>query len=116
MASMHSLVVLHYETGYSRAIVPHKLYHYLGLKKPILAIGEPDGEMARIINKTGTGVTVSVSDHDGLFRVIDQMCSELNVQGHLTSRGSDEEISRFEIQYLTKRLATTIERAIQART
>ena len=46
------LLVLLYETAYSPAIVPHKLYHYLGLGKPILALGPESGEMFRILSET----------------------------------------------------------------
>jgi hypothetical protein len=40
------LLLMLIEAGYSKAWVPQKLYHYLGMAKPIMAIAEEDGEIA----------------------------------------------------------------------
>ncbi len=36
-------------------VVPGKLYEYIGAKRPILAIGSPKGDSAKIMNMTGAG-------------------------------------------------------------
>jgi glycosyltransferase involved in cell wall biosynthesis len=40
-------------------VVPGKLYEYIGAKRPIICIGKPTGDAAKIINETNAG---SVSD------------------------------------------------------
>jgi glycosyltransferase involved in cell wall biosynthesis len=111
MSSMDALLVLHYETGYSRAIVPHKLYHYLGLRKPILGIGEPDGEMGRIIARTHTGSVVSLQNQPAIFATVEHLLVARR-NGQIPYAGIDEEIEKFEIQHLTQRLAATVKKTI----
>ncbi len=57
--------------------VPHaggiatgKLYEYLALDRPILCIGPPDGEAARIIEDTGAGSTADFEGEDRLGKVL----------------------------------------------
>ena len=52
-------VVLLYENEYSGCIVPAKLYNYLIMKGPILAIAPETGALARIVAETRTGTVVS---------------------------------------------------------
>ena len=41
------LLLLMFETPYSKAVVPHKLYYYLAMGKPVLAIAEENGGRGR---------------------------------------------------------------------
>jgi glycosyltransferase involved in cell wall biosynthesis len=104
-------IVLHYETGYSKAIVPHKLYHYLGMHKPILGIGEEDGEMASIIKETKVGRTVSIHNEGGVHRELLSLFNEWQKNGQIGYMGEHERIERYEIQALTRLLAETIREA-----
>src|SRR5207248_11722840 len=52
-------LVLLYENAYSSSIVPLKLYNYLSMNGPILAIGPERGRMASIISDTRMGVVFS---------------------------------------------------------
>lgn len=47
-------------------IVPSKLYGILAAGRPVVFIGDPDGELARIIATTGVGVSVRSGDSAGL--------------------------------------------------
>ena len=52
-------ILLLYETPYSSSIVPQKLYNYLIMKGPILAVAPEVGMTASIIAETRMGIVVS---------------------------------------------------------
>jgi glycosyltransferase involved in cell wall biosynthesis len=43
-------------------IVPSKFYGILAAGRPVVFIGDPDGELARIIRATGSGVVVGTGE------------------------------------------------------
>ena len=62
LAASHVLVVIQPIT---RVQVPAKLYEYVGLRRPILALAE-DGAVARVIRDGDCGLVVSPTDVDGI--------------------------------------------------
>ena len=62
LAASHVLVVIQPDT---RLQVPVKLYEYVGLRRPILALAE-DGAVARLVRDGGFGLVVSPTDVDGI--------------------------------------------------
>lgn len=61
MAGTDLLLSLLYENEYSESIVNAKLYPYLMLGRPILALGPERGAMARIVRQTRTGTVLSAA-------------------------------------------------------
>ena len=49
-----------------RGIIPGKMYEYLPLKRPILAIGPVDADFAKIIRETNSGVAIDFNDREGM--------------------------------------------------
>jgi hypothetical protein len=49
-----------------RGILPGKMYEYIALRRPILAIGPADGDFADIIRKTQSGYVHDFHDVDGI--------------------------------------------------
>ncbi|MGO9988380.1 MAG: glycosyltransferase family 4 protein [Steroidobacteraceae bacterium] len=47
-------------------VVPSKFYGILAAGRPVIFIGDPDGELARIIGGAGIGATVEIGDASGL--------------------------------------------------
>ncbi len=47
-------------------VIPGKLYEYLASKRPILCIGKPTGDSARIIKEAGAGKTFDFDDGSGI--------------------------------------------------
>lgn len=47
-------------------IAPGKMYEYLAMKRPIIAIGPPEGNAAAIINETNSGYTLPFDDKDSM--------------------------------------------------
>jgi glycosyltransferase involved in cell wall biosynthesis len=102
------LLLLLYETDYSKAIVPHKLYHYLGMAKPIIAIAEEDGEVANIINTTRTGKIVSASRTDAIYNMIIDYYTEWKNSGCIKYNPDKEQIEKYDVIQLTEKLSRTI--------
>jgi glycosyltransferase involved in cell wall biosynthesis len=57
-------------------IVPSKLYGILAAGRPVIFIGDPDGEVARLIGPAKAGVTVAVGDAQELVRQIAELKSD----------------------------------------
>jgi len=56
--------------GLEGRIVPSKYYGIAAAGRPAIFIGDPDGEIARILTTTGTGLVVAEGDGDSLARAI----------------------------------------------
>ena len=61
-AASHVLVVIQPDTTVQ---VPAKLYEYVGLRRPILALAE-DGAVARVVRDGDFGLVVSPTNVDGI--------------------------------------------------
>ena len=48
-------------------VVPGKLYEYIGANRPIVCIGKPDGDAAKIIKETNAGLVSDFDDVDSLI-------------------------------------------------
>lgn len=89
-------LVLLYENAYSTSIVPLKLYNYLIMKGPILAIAPEEGRTAAIIAETRMGAVVSAK------RGVDAVYKQLHgfyqawQRGELTVDPDLEEIARYD--------------------
>jgi colanic acid biosynthesis glycosyl transferase WcaI len=51
-------------------IVPSKFYGILAVARPVVFVGDPQGELANIIRESGCGVVVAAGDSAGLAQVI----------------------------------------------
>jgi glycosyltransferase involved in cell wall biosynthesis len=51
-------------------IVPSKYYGILAAARPVIFIGDPDGELARDISAAGGGATVAVGESEALARLL----------------------------------------------
>lgn len=58
------------EVPSAKGIVTGKIFEYMQARRPVLAIGPPDGDLARIIDKTHSGVILDFGDQDGIEKVI----------------------------------------------
>jgi colanic acid biosynthesis glycosyl transferase WcaI len=51
-------------------IVPSKLYGILAAGRPVVFVGDPDGELSRVIRETRIGVAIACGDAEGLCRAL----------------------------------------------
>jgi glycosyltransferase involved in cell wall biosynthesis len=64
----HALLLLITQSGMNRRILPGKTFEYMRLKKPILALGPEDGEVARILKETQSGNVIDYHNEDAIFQ------------------------------------------------
>jgi glycosyltransferase involved in cell wall biosynthesis len=103
------LLLFLYETKYSKAIVPHKLYHYLSMNKPVFAIAEEDGEVAHIIRKTNVGIVVSKKKNAVMKQLLLQFYREWFERGYIRYEPNRTEIEKYDVVKLTKKLALLLD-------
>lgn len=72
-------------------VVPGKLYEYLGAKRPIVCIGKPSGDAAKIILESKAGVVVDFNDDEGLKNSLTQYYELYKKQNlHINSEGFEK--------------------------
>ncbi len=54
----------------AKGIVTGKIFEYMHARRPVLAIGPTDGDLAQIIKKTHSGVILDFEDESGLEKVL----------------------------------------------
>jgi len=103
------LLILLYETPYSFAIVPHKLYYSLRMNIPILSVSEENGEVADIINRTQTGKVVSINRKEGIFKLLTDYYNEWKTSGGIKYLPNPCEIEKHNVMNHTEKLVKIIE-------
>jgi glycosyltransferase involved in cell wall biosynthesis len=98
-------LVLLYENTYSSSIVPMKLYNYLIMNGPILAIAPEQGETASIINETRTGIVVSPDRGlEAVYRALETFYTAWE-QGTLSVKPDHTKIARYDRRTQTRQIA-----------
>jgi glycosyltransferase involved in cell wall biosynthesis len=49
-----------------KGILPGKMYEYMALRRPILALGPTDADYAKILSETKTGISLDFNDEQGI--------------------------------------------------
>lgn len=89
-----------------RAVLPGKLFEYLASRRPVLGIGQTDGAMAGIIQKTGSGVVYDWDEEKKIRVWIDFCWDEFRV-GELKDNTSS--INDYTRKNLTRKMAELLE-------
>ena len=93
----------------AKGIITGKIFEYLQAKRPILAIGPIDGDLAEIINDTNSGVIVGFND-------VETIKSELLKMYYSYKENSlkvdSKNINQYHRKNLTKRLSEIIKETI----
>lgn len=75
-------------------ILPGKMYEYLALQRPIVAIGPPEGDFAAIITETQSGMVHAFGDYPGLKKSINDLYLKFNEGTLSVNSGNYEKYSR----------------------
>lgn len=70
-------------------LVPSKLYGILAAGRPVVFIGDPDGELARLIATTEVGISVTSGDSAGLARVLRALRDDEPSRVHMGMRARE---------------------------
>lgn len=98
-------------TGSSQEITG-KLPEYLGVGKPILALGAKSGTAAKIIRSTGTGLTVHPDDKSEIKNTIRHFY-HLYRKDKLKTEPDANEIRKYNVRSLTRKLSEIFDGAIK---
>ena len=90
-----------------RAVLPGKLFEYLASCRPVLGIGQPDGAMAMIVDRTKTGVVIDWEDKAAMAKYIADAW-EKHLDGKLSVEDAD--ITLFTRRSLTAEMASLLEK------
>lgn len=70
MSKSQLLLLAINDTPNVAGVIPGKLFEYMAVKRPILAIGPPEADAGRIIVESKTGEVINFKDHEGLKKTI----------------------------------------------
>jgi glycosyltransferase involved in cell wall biosynthesis len=94
---------------FSQGILPGKMYEYLAVQRPIIAIGPKDGDFVKIINETKAGLAFGPEEEDKIkVAIMSYFDMFENNKLYIDSK----EIFRFSRKNIVKQLIEIIESAI----
>jgi len=93
----------------AKGIITGKIFEYLHAKRPILAIGPTDGDLAEIIRKTNAGVIVNFDDEKQLKKEILSLYRAFK-EGDLMSNSKN--IQQYHRKKLAKKLTKIIKETV----
>lgn len=93
----------------SKKILTGKLFEYLRLYKPILALGPEHSEVAEILEKTKSGIIVEFTDTNKIKKILEELILSKE-KGELYNKFefNKEEICKYDRKYLTQILSELI--------
>ncbi|MBL7926017.1 MAG: glycosyl transferase family 1 [Bacteroidia bacterium] len=99
------LLLLVNNTPNAKGILTGKLFEYLAAKRPILCIGVADGDAAKIINETQSGVVVNFGDKEKMKATVSAFYEQFkNNKLKVTSQSVD----RYSRKNLTQQLVEVL--------
>lgn len=98
-SSMLLLVIPKVENN--KGILTGKFFEYLAARKPILAIGPTDGDLAEIIKETGCGEIFDYADYKNIQKFIENGLNDTIKTGH-------HNIEKYSRKGLTEKLSQVI--------
>ena len=100
----HLLLLILTNTKNAKGNIPGKLFEYIATGRPIIALGDPQGDAAQIIREAGAGEVFAHESNVEMERFLMKMLN------HKNDERLEEADSPFERKTLTKKLATLLDR------
>jgi glycosyltransferase involved in cell wall biosynthesis len=98
---------------HQRVQVPGKLYEYLAVGRPVLALTTADGATGRLLRQAGGGIVLSTFDPDEIAQVLARIARE--GPASLVPPLNRAFVQQFDRRALTKRLAAVLDSAVEQR-
>ena len=107
MRSADALLLVANTTPGAEATVPGKLFEYLAVGRPVLAVAPPDSSSADVLEQTGGGWLAPAGKPEAIASVLSQAFYE-------RSRGADSrQVARFDRRVLAGDLACVFDQAVE---
>jgi len=100
----HLLLLILTNTKNAKGNIPGKLFEYIATRRPIIALGDPEGDAAKIIREAKSGEVFSHSDLEGMRDFLSKTL------GHQSSAKDEKYYNPFERSFLTKKLSEILEK------
>lgn len=105
---MRADILLLLDTPGRRTGVPAKLYEYLGARRPILALAEPDGDTAWVLRESGVLHRLArPNDEPGIRQALAELVSESTVRR--PGPDTPNALTQFTRQHTAQQLAETLD-------
>jgi glycosyltransferase involved in cell wall biosynthesis len=111
MAAADVLVLLMTDDWEGRIAVPNKLYEYLAVGRPVLALSPP-GEVTRLVETHNMGIAVPPFDIDAIVGALQRMIGQHRAGTLPRFAPNDPRLGRFERRELTRRLAALLDETV----
>ncbi len=82
------------EVPSAKGIVTGKIFEYMQARRPVLAIGPTDGDLADILEKTNSGVILDFDDEEGMENVIHGFYQQFRTRSLVVNSRNIEAFSR----------------------
>jgi hypothetical protein len=90
--------------------IPAKVYEYLRLGKPILALTSHTGDTAALLQETGGATIVDLADEEAMFRALPDFLDSLRKGDYQPA--SFETVQRYARRNQSRTLAETLSRIV----
>lgn len=104
LKTSEALLLVVDESKESEEIVPGKVYEYIGVRRPILAIAPQNGAIANLIRQTESGSVAHQTEIDRISEIFLEYLSAWKIN-NLFFKQNEELISQFERRNAAKKLA-----------
>lgn len=101
-----SLLISTIDEG-AKTAIPSKFYEYIGARKFVIALAEPNSASAQLMRQASVGIAVSPTDKQGIKNCILRVL-KLNENGQLSVDMAENWIEQFERKKLTEKLANVL--------
>ena len=78
-------------------IVPSKFYGILAAGRPVIFIGDTDGELARVIRSTQCGVAVGIGETDALVQALQELAANNHARHAMGERARTLFVERYTV-------------------
>ena len=95
--------------GMTGISVPSRSYNILCAGKPILAVGEPEGEISQLLVDKDVGWVVSPGDSDKIVAAVQELLADRSVLKGMSARAREVAETEYSSAYIIDRYAEMIE-------
>jgi glycosyltransferase involved in cell wall biosynthesis len=113
-ALLASSAVLFLTTHPGGRQVPAKFYEYLRAGRPIIATGEVEGDVGRILRRTGRGRFFAPNEREALVDYLDELYAAWRRNGVSLPLQADETVLQYEMRAVAEGFARLFNQAIEA--
>jgi len=78
-------------------VVPSKFYGILAAARPVIVIGDPDGELARVVKATACGLVVAVGDAGSLVDAIRRLRADVEHRARLGATARQLAVASYSV-------------------